>query len=363
MAVTFAVCGRNSEGLWDGSVPLLMGRLGNWLLGRTPNPTTCVERVGPIEGTSVSLWNEGGPIDQFWNQYRDGWWPTPSLASRVWVAARCVQLNSQQIAGMPLIWHGPPSEGSEPRWISSPDANLFPNGIGDALFAIVGQVYSWGYSLQWITDFYENGFPRTWTVLDSAKITPTFEDGRRVYKPLGSEEPLDARRIVQIDRNPSTGAHGTSALSAYAQAAYGLLAAQNQSLSVSDGGKPQAILKPAQRLDKQQAEDLRENWRIASQSRGAMPAVIPPGLEYIQSFVQPVRHGAPGDAGVGRSGTGDRLRGAGGAAEHGDCRRVDVPEPERARRDVVAVRAPPDRHADRERVQRADVAARAVRHV
>jgi hypothetical protein len=40
--------------------------------------------------------------------------------------------------------------------------------------------------------------------------------------------------------------------------------------------------------------------------------------------------------------------------------RADVPEPGGAGRDVVAVRAPHDRDADRERVQRADVAARPV---
>ena len=57
------------------------------------------------------------------------------------------------------------------------------------------------------------------------------EDGRREYK-LG-EDVLDPSRVVQIDRNPGTGLHGTSALAAYAQQAWGLLAAGNQSLAVS----------------------------------------------------------------------------------------------------------------------------------
>jgi hypothetical protein len=66
-------------------------------------------------------------------------------------------------------------------------------------------------------------------------------DGSRQYK-IG-ETVQNPNRIVQIDRNPSTALHGTSALRAYAQVAYGLLAAGNQSMNVTQGGIPQAVLK------------------------------------------------------------------------------------------------------------------------
>ena len=48
---------------------------------------------------------------------------------------------------MPIVFHGPPAEETEPAWVSSPDPNWYPNGIGDALHAIVDQLYGWGFSL------------------------------------------------------------------------------------------------------------------------------------------------------------------------------------------------------------------------
>ena len=71
-----------------------MGRVTDWLLGRDRDEM--LERVGPIEGTSVSLWNPGGPIDQFWSAMTapQPLYGTAELASRVWVANRCKQLNA-----------------------------------------------------------------------------------------------------------------------------------------------------------------------------------------------------------------------------------------------------------------------------
>ena len=54
--------------------------------------------------------------------------------------------------------------------MSNPDPNVFPNGIGDAMFCIVDQLYGWGWSLQYVTDFYADGFPRTWTVIPSSVV-------------------------------------------------------------------------------------------------------------------------------------------------------------------------------------------------
>src|SRR4029079_85478 len=136
--------------------------------------------------------------------------------------------------------------------VSSPDPNVFPNGIGDALFAMVNQIYGWGFSCQYVLDEYASGYPRRWTVLPSANLQIDWEDGARRYK-LG-ERLLDPSRVVQVDRNPTTAAHGTSALRAYAQVAWGLLASGNQSTNVSQGGIPQAVLKSERKLTKDQAE-------------------------------------------------------------------------------------------------------------
>jgi hypothetical protein len=234
----------------------------------------------PLEGTNMSLFNS---IIPNWWQDTYGTPPTggAALADSVWVANRCQQLNAQQIASMPLVFHG----SEEPAWVSSPDPHWYPNGIGDALHSIVDQLYGWGFSCQYITDFYANGFPRTWTVLSSGAVQMRLVDGSREYK-MG-ENILDPRRVVQIDRNPGTGLHGTSALRAYAQTAWGLLAAGNQSLNVTQGGIPQAVLKSERKLTKEQAEALQEQWMTATSTRNGAPPVLPPELTFEVLSINP----------------------------------------------------------------------------
>jgi hypothetical protein len=224
-----------------------------------------------------SWWGENGLSSSNWVP------GNAALVDRLWVANRCLQLNSQQIASMPLHFHGP-DETAEPAWVSNPDPAWYPNGIADALFAIVAQVYGWGFSCQYVTDFYADGFPRTWTVLDSGSLNIRIVDGAREYK-LG-ENILSPRRIVQIDRNPSSAAHGSSALRAYAQQAWGLLAAGNQSTQVSTGGIPQAVLKSQRKLTKEQAEALQEQWVTRTTARSG-PPVLPPEIDFQVLSVNP----------------------------------------------------------------------------
>ena len=247
-----------------------------------PSPGEMVElslarEVTPHEGTNMSLFHS--VIPSWWQENglssSVSWMPgNAQLAERVWVANRCIQLNAQQIATMPVRHSGE----FEPAWVSNPDPHWYPNGIADALFAIVEQIYGWGFSCQYVTDFYADGFPRTWTVLDSAAVQVRVEDGSRVYK-YGEEE-LDPRRVVQIDRNPGARAHGTAALRAYAQNAWGLLAAGNQSMTVNQGGVPKAVLKSERKLTADQAAALQSQWMTAVQNRNGAPPVLPPELDF-----------------------------------------------------------------------------------
>jgi hypothetical protein len=154
------------------------------------------------------------------------------------------------------------------------------------VFAIVDQLYGWGYSCQYVTDFYATGFPRRWTVLSSAAVTPKFEDGARIYEMNGGER-LDAAGSIQIDRNPTTAAHGTSALRAYAQTAYSLLAAGNQSMTVSQGGIPQMYFRPLKKQTEEQAREFQSSWMTATARRNGAPAVIPADIEAHQLSFNP----------------------------------------------------------------------------
>lgn len=241
------------------------------------------EEPEPLEGTRMDLFNSILPsfyAEQGLFSYSDvGFLGTEALADRTWVSNRCIQLNSQQIAAMPFRFDSTASSGGrEPAWVSSPDPSVFPNGIGDALHAIVTQIYGWGFSCQYVTDLYDDGFPRRWTVLPSKLLQIHFNEfGRREYR-LG-ERIFDPRFVIQIDRNPTAEAHGTSALRAFAQNAYGLLAAGNQSQQVNTGGIPPAVLKSSRKLTAEQAAALQAQWVTRMQSRTG-PPVLPPELDF-----------------------------------------------------------------------------------
>jgi HK97 family phage portal protein len=247
------------------------------MMGPTPGEMVAdvLERVTPLEGTNMSLYHT--VIPSFWSSNglsdSSSWMPGGAdLADRVWVANRCIQLNAQQISTMPLVFHGSP----EPAWVSNPDPHWYPNGVADALFAMVAYVYGWGFACLYVTDFYSDGFPRTWTVLDSATVQIKVVDGARRYK-LG-EDDLDPRRVIQVDRNPGAATKGTSALAAYAQSAWGMLAAGNQSMTVNQGGIPKYFLKSERKLNKEQAEAIQRQWMTAAGSRNGAPPIVPPEL-------------------------------------------------------------------------------------
>jgi hypothetical protein len=239
----------------------------------------------------MSLWNS--EIPAWWGENEltpsSMWMPIGTLPEKMWVAARCIQLNAQQIASMPLHFEGPPST-TAPAWLSSPDANWYPNGIGDVLFSIVAQMYARGFTCLYVTDQYADGYPRSFTVLDSSIVNISAPHGTRVYKINDTE--LDPSRIVQIDRNPGNRLHGTSALTAYAQMAWGLMAA---------------------------AEAERR-------SPGARQ-----GPRFRAAPVQARRHSAARVATVERRRTCHRVRCSGRPVESGVAGRSHLPEPWRAR--------------------------------
>lgn len=238
-----------------------------------------IQRVDaePLEGTRMSLFNSTIP-----NFYAEngltagGWFPGDgALSERVWVANRCKTLNAQQISSMPLEFNGP--TGAQPAWMTNPDPNWYPNGIGDAMFAIVDQIYAFGFTCLYVTDYYVTGYPRTWTVLDSSHVRIEVVNGARQYR--YGEQLLDRSRVVQIDRNPGARVHGTSAVYAYAQVAWGLLAAGNQAMTLNQGGIPQVYLQMLRKGTETQAQNLQTDWMAATTRRNGAPAVLPPDVK------------------------------------------------------------------------------------
>lgn len=220
-----------------------------------------------VSGTEVSIQPQ---VDAFWSDLRQTGFFSPRLIERVWVAARCIQLNSQQIASMPLEFEGT----FEPAWVSSPDPAFYPNGISDALFAAVRSLYGWGDAFLYITTRYATGFPATWTVLDPAEMQVELEGGRRTYR--SGETLLRANDVVQITRDPGGGLRGTSALRAYSAQAWSQIGAGTAAQNVMAGGTiPPVTLMSKRKLTKDQAEAAQTQWVNARARYGSgVPAIL-----------------------------------------------------------------------------------------
>lgn len=225
-------------------------------------------------------------VSAFWAQLENPGFST-SLIESVWASDRCVQLNAQQVSSMPLVFSPGVGVGREPAWVTNPDPNWFPNGIGDAIFAIVRAIYKYGDAFLLITDRYVNGFPSAWTVIDESVVGVSIElkNGRRSYR-FGDQTVL-AGDVVQISRNPSGQLRGTSAFAAYVSYLISLQAGASSAQLLYENPTPNAILKSTRKLDKAQAEALQTQWGDRAGLRRGAPAVLPPEISFEQLAFSP----------------------------------------------------------------------------
>ena len=232
---------------------------------------TRVERTDDA-GNSEDIWQSA--ISDFWAGLSGaGGFSTPLLNERVWVAARCKHMNANAISTMPLRHYGT----REPAWVANPDPVWFPNGIADAVYAIVDSLYGWGDAFVYVTARYTDGYPSAWTVLNPEPMTVEIRNGMRQYESGGRR--LNPADMVQISRNPG-GIRGTSAIRAYAAYTNGLLAAADLARVMMNSGTPSAVLKSARKIDKPQAEAIQAGWITATANRRGAPAVIGPDLTF-----------------------------------------------------------------------------------
>jgi hypothetical protein len=137
--------------------------IGRAPVSASPPVDVAARTLEPLEGTNMSLFHSIIP----------NWWSENGLSSASqWLPAdgrsreRCgSRTGAADERAADRVDAAEVPRGRRAAWVSSPDPNWFPNGIGDALFAIVEQMYGWGFA-QYVTDFYADGFPRTWTVLN-----------------------------------------------------------------------------------------------------------------------------------------------------------------------------------------------------
>jgi len=215
---------------------------------------------------------------------QNGWFEPLPYGEMVGTVDRCLQLSSQQLRSMPLSYkHSSTTQGFRPRWVTDPDPAWYPNGIGDAVFAIVWSMYARGEAFLWVTSRYVDGYPLTWTVLDATTMKVMDDGGVRSYR--SNQVDLDSRDVLHIFRNPTGALRGTSALAAYWANVQSAYAADQYAANVyTSTGVNRIALQSKRRLDPEQAEDLQAQWVTAVGKRLGAPAIIPPDLDFVQSI-------------------------------------------------------------------------------
>ena len=230
-----------------------------------------LERVTE-ETVSEAAWQAN--ISEFWAGLTGtSGFSAPVLLDKVWVANRCKHMNSNAISTMPLRHYG----SREPAWVSNPDPVWFPNGISDAVYAIVDSLYGWGDAFVYVTSRYADGYPSAWTVFNPEPMTVNVYRGKRFYR--SGDTQLDERDMVQITRNPG-GIRGTSAIKAYASYTNGLLAAADLGRVMMASGAPSSVIKSTRKIDRVQAQAIQDSWVSATASRRGAPAVLGPELDF-----------------------------------------------------------------------------------
>lgn len=235
------------------------------------------ETFGRVErttdaGLSEDVWQTA--ISDFWAGLGGtSGFSSAVLNDKVWVAARCKHMNANAISTMPLRHYGT----REPAWVANPDPVWFPNGIADAVYAIVDSLYGWGDAFVYVTARYADGYPSAWTVLNPSPMTVEIRNGMRMYESGGRK--LNANDMVQISRNPG-GIRGTSAIQAYSAYTNGLLASADMARVMMSAGAPQAVIKSARKIDADQAAAIQSSWVAATSARRGAPAVLPPDLTF-----------------------------------------------------------------------------------
>lgn len=207
-----------------------------------------------------------------------GWWPgnVETLVEHIGAAERCEQLACQQLASLALRQR--PHEAQWRAWLANPDpAHL--NGLTDAIWQIAWSLYRHGEAFLWATSRYWDTYPASWVVLDPVSMDVELIGGELTFASNGL--PLDNRDVLWIRRNPIPGRRGTGVLQSYWSAMRSSWASERHAANVLDGsGVPAAVIKHAQRLTKEKAQDLQAEWVAAVRSRMGAPAVLSEGLDF-----------------------------------------------------------------------------------
>jgi HK97 family phage portal protein len=202
-----------------------------------------------------------------------------TIIEHIGTAERCEQLACQQLASMVLRTR--PHDVRWRAWLANPDPGHL-NGISEAIWQMAWSLYRRGETFLWVTSRYADDYPASWLVLEPVAMDVDEIDGELEFRSNGLH--LDSEDVLWIKRNPYPGyskRRGSGALQSYWSSLASAWASERHSATVLDGsGVPAAVIKHAQRLTKEKAQDLQADWVNAVRSRMGAPAVLSEGLDF-----------------------------------------------------------------------------------
>lgn len=211
-----------------------------------------------------------------------GWpveWATPNTnsvggrwgadADIVWT---CIDLNARITADMPVFMTRQLQRLTPLPWVSNPQPQVYSHW-GEFMRQVWWSFQAIGEAFIVCTSRYNDGFPRTFMMMDPAYVSVDLVEGVRRYS-IGSEDATEDILHIRYMSWPSDcRGHGPLEI-----AGERVLAAKTfmrfATELAQNGGVPWAVLKSKYRLGSAQANALKAQWIASARNRMGAPAVI-----------------------------------------------------------------------------------------
>lgn len=260
--------------------------------GITPNSTVeSPESVGPnytpgdpdgFEYDQSPTYSRALPVPQVspWS----GWpaaWGTPDwekgISALVDTAWDCIDLNASVLSAMPVYRLKAGQVVPPLSWMKNPDPSIYTS------WAEFAKQLFWDFQMGeafiLATDYYANGYPKTFRVMPAWAFKVEMDNGRRRYF-IGSVDVTGEVLHIRY-KSTSDGARGVGPLDAAGArlTTAGVLQRQVDQVALN-GGVPPYILEVARRLNPAEADEVLMMWQDSRARAGAgAPALATGGTQ------------------------------------------------------------------------------------
>jgi HK97 family phage portal protein len=201
------------------------------------------------------------------NSTLNGRWGTD--ADIVWT---CIDLNARIVADMPTYMTRSLQRLTPLPWLANPQPQVYSHW-GEFMRQVWWSFQAIGEAFIVCTSRYQDGYPRTFMMMDPAYVTADLVDGVRRYAIGGEDATEDMLHIRYMSWPSDCRGHGPLEI-----AGERVLAAKTfmrfATELAQNGGVPWAVLKSKYRLGSAQANALKAQWITSARNRLGAPAVI-----------------------------------------------------------------------------------------